>query len=73
MKIYELVKQDDGSVKIESTLEPEEMKIALTVGLNFLLSKGLMPVSMIKYMEEHPEEGQLDFLEQVDKDKIGQA
>jgi iron only hydrogenase large subunit-like protein len=73
MKIYNLVKNEDGSVKVETVLTAEEMQFMLEFALMNLIHMGLAPASVVKYAEEHPEEAEKAFLEGVDKNKIGQA
>lgn len=52
MKIYEMEKQEDGSVKVVSELNPEEMKAVLTLGLMNLFMNGLAPTSMAHHFAE---------------------
>ena len=77
MKIYEVTKLEDGSVKVESILSPEETKFMLEFALVNLLARGCIPVSAKEYYENHKEEiedeNQKNYLAAVDPSKIPQS
>ncbi len=73
MKIYSIEKQEDGSVKVESVLTPEEMQFMLEFAMIGLMQLGLVPKSVAAYAEAHEEQQQQEFLANVDPKDIGQA
>ena len=77
MKIYDVTRQEDGSVKVESILTAEETKFMLEFAFMSLIQRGLIPASVQQYIEEHKDElesdAQQQLLESLDKDKIPQA
>lgn len=46
MKLYELDIQEDGKVKVQTELTPQDMKILLSFGMVSMLNQGLMVASL---------------------------
>lgn len=64
MKIYNIIKAEDGTVRIESELTAEEMQFMLEFALNNLVAFGFVPNSLAKYFAEEAQ--QKAFLEEVE-------
>lgn len=60
MKLYAIEKQEDGSVKVESILTPEEMLFMLEFALINLLAQGVAPNTVIKEIQKQSAEGSTD-------------
>jgi hypothetical protein len=71
LKIYNIVKAEDGSVKIESELTAEETQFMLEFALNNLVAFGFVPNSLSKYFTK--EEQQKAFLEEVSIEDLPKA
>ena len=65
MELYNLIINEDGSVKVETSLTPQDMKILLTVGLYACMERGVMVKSLADQFQQQPEPTQ-----EVDWEKI---
>lgn len=59
VKIYDIEKQADGSIKIVSELTAEETKFMLEFALNNLYAFGFVPKSLEKYFSKEEQEREL--------------
>lgn len=66
MKLYELEQQQDGSVKVETELTPEDMKILLTIGLMGCLQQGVMVASLIHHYKQPEDSVGIDYNKVLD-------
>lgn len=47
MKINKTVETPDGSVTFAGELNPDELEMVLSVGINFLLQQGALPLKIM--------------------------
>ena len=57
MKIHEAIETPEGSVTIQGELNPQELGLVLSIGLNYLMQQGAIPF-LVK--QEDREKAQAD-------------